>query len=294
MYKYFPVSQEYNEADEQAIIEQAQKGSREAIERLIKQHQRFVFNIALKLALESNDAADLTQEVLLKVLMKLPQFGFKSSFRTWLYRIVMNHFLNSKRRKAEVELLSFEKLGNTADHLCNDREMSPEEQIVKKEETRYVRNKCMSSALICLDRQQRLVLILGFIFGIPSPEAAPLLGVTPKNFRKILQRTKGDLFGFMDNKCGLMNPENPCRCIKKTKGFMRDGLVDPEKVKFDSRVLQTIEAVVDQKNRQLDDLMEGKYRRLFVEQPWSGPAERTAMIESILTDPEIRDIYGLK
>jgi RNA polymerase sigma factor (sigma-70 family) len=294
MRKYLPFPQQYDEADERTIIEEAQKGSSKDVERLIRQHQQFVYNVALKFVHEPEDAADLTQEAFLNVLTKLSQFGFKSSFRTWLYRIVMNHFLNSKRGKSEVQMHSLDDLRESAEHFYDDQEMSYEEQLVAGEEIRLLRNKYMLSTLLCLDRQQRMVLILGFVFRVPSADAAPLLRVTQENFRKQLQRAKEDLFNFMDNKCGLMNPKNPCRCHKKTKGFVKVGLLDPERVKFDSLVVQTIKSVVDEKNRQLDDLMEGKYRQLLVRQLWSEPTDRSALINGILSDPGIKEIYGLK
>ena len=294
MTQLFTLSKQCDPSDEQSIIEQAQQGNREAVDRLVRQHQQFVYNVALKFAGRPEDAADLTQEAFLKVLTRLPQFSFKSSFRTWLYRIVMNRFLNSRRNKTEIKFHSFEDLGEMADNLYNDEQLSEAEQVIRSEEIRFVRNKYMSSVLLCLDRAQRMVLILGFVFRVPSADAAPLLGLSPENFRKQLQRAKEDLFKFMDDKCGLMNPNNPCRCFKKTKGFSKEGRLDAERVKFDSQLVQTIESVVDEKNRQLDDLMEGKYRPLFVTQPGSDATDRTALFEGILTDPDIIAIYQLK
>ena len=293
MTQHFPLSSRYDQFEERSIIELSQQGSREAVDRLVRQHQRFVYNVALKFANEPDDAADLSQEALLKMLTRLPQFHFKSSFRTWLYRIVMNHFLNSRRGKTEIQLHSLEDLGQIADKLYSNKVIPEAEYVIRREEIRLVRNKYMSSALLCLDRSQRMVLILGFVFRVPSADAAPLLGLSPENFRKQLQRAKGDLFNFMDNKCGLINPKNPCRCFKKTKEFSKEGRLDPERAKFDSQLVQTIESMADEKNCRLDDLMEGKYRQLFVTQHGADTTSRTALIEGILTDPDIRAIYEL-
>jgi RNA polymerase sigma factor (sigma-70 family) len=49
------------------------------------------------------DAEDATQEILIKVLTRLSSFEGRSSFRTWLYRIVVNHVLNMKRGRVEVQ-----------------------------------------------------------------------------------------------------------------------------------------------------------------------------------------------
>jgi len=293
MLDIFPFATNYNNAQEKAVIEAAQKGSRAAIELLIKEHRQFVYDVALKLVRNREDAADISQEALLKVLTRLPQFNFKSSFKTWLYRIVMNHFLNTKRRKTEKEVHSFDELGDMRDTLYNEEEMSLAEQQSENEEIRFIRDKCMASILLCLNRQQRVVLILGAVFCLNSTEAAQVLDITPENFRKQLQRTKEDLFQFMENKCGLMNPANPCKCHKKTKSFIKDGLIDPVRVQFRREAVQTINAVVGEKNRSLDNLMEGKYLHLFTGQPYADPAEKEALIRQLLEDAEIREIYQL-
>ena len=54
------------------------------------------------------DAEDATQEILIKVLTRLSSVEGRSSFRTWLYRIVVNHVLNMKRGRAEVQHASID------------------------------------------------------------------------------------------------------------------------------------------------------------------------------------------
>jgi len=71
-----------NQADDQVLIERASSGSRRAIEDLIKKHQDFIFNVAMKLVMDPEDARDLTQEALIKVVTNLSKFQGRSSFRT--------------------------------------------------------------------------------------------------------------------------------------------------------------------------------------------------------------------
>ena len=287
-----PFSEEYNDQDDQLLVSQTCAGSREAAGQLVRRHQRFIYNIALKLVNDSNDAADMTQEVLVKMLTKLSQFESKSSFRTWLYRIVMNHFLSAKRRKTETT--NWEDLGSFIDNVHDKEDMTTEEQETYKDHILTVRNKCMASTLLCLDRGQRIVLILGGVFNIKSPVAAQLLDITPENFRKQLSRAKHDLFQFMDNKCGLINPDNPCRCHKKTKGFIKEGKVDAETVRFTREAQETIGSVVAGKNDELDQLMEGKYLRLFTQQPYEPvPEEEDSMIRFLLRDEDIKSLFLL-
>src|SRR5204863_725003 len=86
--------------------------------------------------------------------------------------------------------------------------------------------------LLCLDRGQRLIYILGAIFEISDAVGAELLDISRDTFRQRLARARRDLHSFMNDKCGLVNRANPCRCAKKTRGFIEAGYVDPENLLF--------------------------------------------------------------
>ena len=97
---------------------------------------------------------------------------------------------------------------------------------------------------LCLDREQRLTYILGQIFRVTDVVAAEVLEVTCDNFRQRLARARPDLRNFMNDKCGLVNRANPCRCAKKTRGFIEAGDVDPKNLLFTrDRICEVREAV---------------------------------------------------
>src|SRR5882672_2258412 len=89
-----------SDPEDRELVGQAQNGNREALEQLITRHQRWIYNIVLRMVYLPQDAEDATQEILVKLITKLSTFVGKSSFRTWLYRIVVNHVLNMKRGRA--------------------------------------------------------------------------------------------------------------------------------------------------------------------------------------------------
>jgi hypothetical protein len=91
---------------------------------------------------------------------------------------------------------------------------------------------CTSGMLLCLDREQRLTFVLGAIFEVSDTVAAEVLGITPDNFPQRLARARRDLRNFMNDKYGLVNQANRCRCAKKTRGFIQAGYVDPENLLF--------------------------------------------------------------
>ena len=87
--------------EDRELVLRAQAGDRDALERLITRHQAWIYNIVRRMLYWPQDSEDTTQEILIKVITKLSTFEGRSSFRTWLYRLVINHVLNLKRRKAE-------------------------------------------------------------------------------------------------------------------------------------------------------------------------------------------------
>ena len=94
------------------------------------------------------------------------------------------------------------------------------------------RISCTSAMLLCLDREQRLVYVLGEIFGVTDAVGAELLETSRDNFRQKLARARRDLHSFMQDRCGLVNTANPCRCARKTQAFMAAGYVDPANLLF--------------------------------------------------------------
>jgi RNA polymerase sigma-70 factor (ECF subfamily) len=85
-------------AEEAELIARAQRGQVEAFCELAANHQRSLYVLALKYSGNHHDAEDLTQEVMLNAYRAIHQFKGMSSFHTWLSRIMVNAFLNQKRK----------------------------------------------------------------------------------------------------------------------------------------------------------------------------------------------------
>lgn len=76
--------------NELKLIDNAINGDINSFEILIKKHQKFAYNVALKYLKDPIDAEDATQESLIKAFRYLKSFNKNSKFSTWLYRIVIN------------------------------------------------------------------------------------------------------------------------------------------------------------------------------------------------------------
>ncbi len=193
--------------EDRALVARARAGNREALEELVRRHQGWIYNIAVRMLYHPQDAEDATQEILLKAVTRLSSFEGRSSFRTWLYRIVVNHVLNMKRGRLEQTSISFRSYGhaldNTPDLDLPDPSSAPADVRLLVAEAMI---GCVSGMLLCLDREQRLTYILGEIFGVTDTVAAELLEISGENFRQRLARARRDLHNFMNDKCGPRRP----------------------------------------------------------------------------------------
>ncbi len=280
------------DAEDRELVSRAQAGSRDALEQLISRHQAWIYNIVLRMLYWPNDAEDVTQEILIKLTTKLSTFEGRSSFRTWLYRIAMNHILNVKRRSFE-DQLNFVEYGRgldaTPDMDLPDPNTVPVDLKLMVDEARI---GCTSGMLLCLDRGQRLVYILADIFGVSDRVGAELLDISRDNFRQKLSRARRDLHSFMQNKCGLVNTANPCRCAKKTQGFAKAGYLNPEKLLFAREHVTKVREVAEKKCEDLDAL-DAQYADIHRDHPFQTPPDFVASLRTLLDDPKFKSIMEL-
>jgi RNA polymerase sigma factor (sigma-70 family) len=73
------------------------EGDRKSLEELIIRYSSLVYNLITKMIRNKDDAADLSQEVFIQLSTKLDGFKHNSSFKTWLYKITVNHVLNYRK-----------------------------------------------------------------------------------------------------------------------------------------------------------------------------------------------------
>jgi RNA polymerase sigma factor (sigma-70 family) len=231
------------------------------------------------------DAEDATQEVLVKALTRLSTFEGRSRFRTWLYRIVVNHVLNTKRGRREPADLTFacyaHGLDATPDGDLPDASTAPADVRLLVEEARLT---CTGGMLLCLDREQRLAYVLGEIFGATDAVGADLLEISRDLFRQRLARARRDLYHFMHDKCGLVNRANPCRCARKTRGFMKAGYVDPKRLLFMAERQQEVADVAPSRAAELTRL-DAEYADVFRRQPFGEAPDLVPALRRLLDGP---------
>lgn len=277
------------------LVADSLAGDKLALENLILRHQDWVYNIAMRMVYNTEDAKDITQEVFIKVITKLSTFKGESSFRTWVYRIAFNHILNFKKSSAELTRdTDFESYGNSIDN-CPDYEIHSEMNLGFNTEAvvEEVKLSCMYGMLLCLDREQRMVFILGLLFGVTDTVGAELLDISKANFRKKYSRARKDIFNFMNNKCGLIKKSNPCRCSKKAKALVDNGVVNPENLTFNKNYIHRIKDVTPLTLKKYENFAERKGSLLFSEHPFQKSPDFVLYLKNLINTNSFKTTFNI-
>ena len=288
-----PFLKEYTtDRSDEELIEQAITGDRNSLEELLMKHQPFIYNIAWKMVRNPDDAADLTQEAMIKVTINLGKFQFNSTFRTWAYRIVVNHFLTAQKRKNELFIKSFDDMAANLNN-TPDEDMSELEQ---KEFDSYIREMnlmCMSGMLLCLNREQRLVFIIGEMFNADHTIGSEILNISKDNFRAKLRKSRKDLYYFMNNQCGLVNKSNPCRCHKKVGFALREGHIDAKNLLHNRKEYARFKEFIKEDADDLIDFVDQKSSELYQNMTYKKGFDKKIFIEEILGNAKVRNSLNL-
>lgn len=195
-----------------SLVHQIKAGDKRALEEFVRLIQDKVYGLALRMLYHSADAEDATQEILIKVIVHLDSFRGESKFTSWVYRIAANHLLTARKTRAEKEEISFNSIAAHIDQVEAGDWKQEEAEAYQGVLVKQVRFRCMQGFQQCLDRDHRIAFVLGAVIEVSGAQGAYILDITPAAFRKRLSRARARLHRFMMRHCGMMNPNNHCRC----------------------------------------------------------------------------------
>lgn len=204
------------------LIQRAANGDLAAMDALLRAIERGIFNLAVRMLGHREDAADASQEILLKVTTHLGGYRGEAAFSTWVYRIARNHLTNAATRVPEAPTVSLEQFGEKLDRgLAHGRSVAaiePDAGMLPPEdraEAVDIAVGCTQGMLMALDRDHRLAYLFDVVFGLTSEQGGDVLEISAAAFRKRLSRARERLDGFMQRTCGLVNADAPCRCPRQ-------------------------------------------------------------------------------
>jgi RNA polymerase sigma factor (sigma-70 family) len=272
---------------DERLTEHASQGDKRALDQLLRRHQAWIYNVALRMLHLPSDAEDATQEILLKIATHLGSFRQESQFRTWAYRIAANHLLDRVRSRPEQTVTGFDCY---REYFARTPDEVPPETLLLVEEAKL---SCTLGMLLCLDRDQRLVFVLGEIFEASDTVGAAVLGISCDNFRQKLARARQQLSGFLRDQCGLVDAKNPCRCARKTRAFIRDGIVDPKRLVFVGSHVQRVNELAVSGRTALEDAAGEVTRVLYREQPFYDAPDIASRLCTMMTQTGLLDALHL-
>jgi len=276
-----PFIEDSGEVTDEQLVAQGQGGDRQALERLVLRHQPWIYNLVVRMVWSTDDAQDLTQDILIKMLTGLSGFRGGSRFRTWLYRVAVNHVFTFKKQRADEPVVSYEEFTRDLDQTPDMDLPDPSDPATQLliEEAKIL---CTMAMLLCLDGRQRIVFILGEVFGVTDTVGAEVLGMSPANFRQILTRARRDLYSFMAGKCGLVNQSNPCRCARKTRGFIDQGYMSADRLKFAEGHQFRVRQIAPNRAQELEVAADRLHAALFQEHPFLNVRAQSAVVRRAL------------
>ena len=174
---------------EAALVAELRAGSEEAYAYLLAVYQNPVFNLIAHIVEGGTDAADVLQDVFVKVFKGIKHFHGESSLKTWVYRIAIHEASNHRRswlRRHVREVFSLDEDGAAADAVLAESPAQPETPYQALEQTE--RQQLVQRALASLAQPYRTVVVLREMEGLAYDEIAQVLGISEGTVKSRLMR----------------------------------------------------------------------------------------------------------
>ena len=159
--------------DEQ-LLAHAADGCKDALEELFRRYRLVAYRVAYRLLSNEADALDAVQDAFVKALTHLPSFQGRSSFKTWLLRVVSNAALDLGRQRGRREALSMDALGPKNREEVEPLIMSEPGLALERADLR----RQLQTALGQLPAAQRQTFVLHAEAELSYREVAEVLGIS--------------------------------------------------------------------------------------------------------------------
>lgn len=180
---------------EALTVQRVLDGDVNEYEKLVLEYQKNVYNLALRMTGDAEDAADMAQEAFIKAYNSLASYRGDSKFSVWLYRIVSNvclDFLRARKRRQTVSLSVVDDEGEETELEISDESASPE-KLMERSMTRDAVRRGLQE----LTPEYRQILILRELQGMSYDEIAETLGLESGTVKSRIFRARKKLCSFL-------------------------------------------------------------------------------------------------
>lgn len=267
-----------------AVASRAAAGDAVALDELCRELQDPIYRLAMRMFAHPEDAADATQEALIRIVTHVGSFEGRSKLTTWAYTVASRHFLRMKTQRLEPTVAGPEEFGDWIDQHRSEPSAEIASQVEFDELCGDVRIACTYGMLLCLTRPLRLAYLLGDVVGLTDIEGAQGCETTPAAFRQRLARARRTMRSIMAQRCGLINPEHPCRCSQMVAASIQAEILDPAQPMYahHTGVTAPIEHGVLTAAAAELDLVESIAQVFRTDPEWVGPDRIMSTIKSSL------------
>jgi RNA polymerase sigma-70 factor, ECF subfamily len=179
------------------LVEAYRKGDSEAMLELLQAYQRRVYSVCYRMVRDVDEASDLTQDALVKIIEGLDGYDGRSKLSTWVIRVTINCVLSHLRKKKVRRMQSLDSHDVRSDtdehsgsqrHLVDEREPEPLQRIEQDEQRRAVQR-----AMLRLDPDVRAILVLRDLQGLDYEQIGEVLEVPVGTVKSRLFRARAAL-----------------------------------------------------------------------------------------------------
>jgi RNA polymerase sigma-70 factor (ECF subfamily) len=185
---------------EEELIQQSKNGDLDSFNELVKRYQKQVYNLALRMLGNRQDAEDASQEIFILAWKAIRSFR-GGTFRTWLFRMAANSCTDELRRKRIRQVDSLDALFPENNPLPSSDE-SPEDHLLREELSELI-----SRHLLHLTNEQRLVVTLADLQGLSYEEIAQITNTSLGTVKSRLNRGRANLRDLLLKDRELLPPE---------------------------------------------------------------------------------------
>jgi len=183
---------------EREIIQRVIGGDRNAFEGLVLENQKNVYNLALKMTRNEEDALDISQEAFVKAYRQLRNFRGESKFSVWMYRLTYNLCIDFLRRKPKTDAISLNQEDESGDITpieIPDLRNLPENSTIRNE-----MRKNIVESIKELPLKHREAIVMREIAGMSYEEIASTLNINVGTVKSRLARSRLKLIEILKEK----------------------------------------------------------------------------------------------
>ena len=198
-----PFDAQYPDALDSKLVALAGEGSRDALGILLSLHDRFIYNVAVRMLGDLKRSEIFTTETLVKAILNIQLIPKDGSFKRWLYsQVVEELMLQTCKTDPKDDTFSSQQ------HICKSNtglENGDRETIDKylfQKPLECLSDSCLTDALFCLPAKQRLVFVLSGIFNLTRSQLSEIAGLTMEMVNEEFRNAEFRIHAFLSEQRG--------------------------------------------------------------------------------------------